>query len=74
MGKCRFIKWLNSADILVSHFAYVYDFNFSDSLKFIEENQYVDKLYKRFDFNDKETMKRYNSIYEAAKEFMKNQK
>ncbi len=63
-----------SADILVSHFAYVYDFNFSDSLKFIEENQYVDKLYKRFDFNDKETMKRYNSIYEAAKEFMKNQK
>ena len=45
-----------SADILVSHFAYVYDFNFSQTLKIIKERNYVDQLYKRFKFNDIQTI------------------
>lgn len=61
-----------SADFLVSHFAYVYDFNFNQSLKIIKENNYIDKLYKRHTFNDEETMKRYNNIYETAKKYLKN--
>lgn len=61
-----------SADFLVSHFAYVYDFNFNQSLKIIKENNYIDKLYKRHTFNDEETMKRYNNIYEIAKKYLKN--
>lgn len=60
----------SSVDILVSHFAYVFDFNFSPSLNIIKENKYLDKLYKRFIFNDKETMKRYNMIYETAKQYI----
>lgn len=61
-----------SADFLVSHFAYVYDFNFNQSLKIIKENNYIDKLYKRHIFNDEETMKRYNNIYETAKKYLEN--
>ena len=59
-----------SADILVSHFAYVYDFNFTESLKIIKENGYLEKLYKRFTFKDKKTMERYNEIYEIAKKYL----
>lgn len=59
-----------SADILVSHFAYVYDFNFRKSLSIIKENKYIDKLYKRFIFNDEETMRRYNEIYRVAKNYL----
>ena len=59
-----------SADILVSHFAYVYDFNFSQTLKIIKERNYVDQLYKRFKFNDIQTMNRYNEIYKLAKEYL----
>lgn len=60
-----------SADILVSHFAYVYDFNFEETLQIIKENNYIEKLYKRFVFNDDETMKRYNKIYELTKNYLK---
>lgn len=59
-----------SADILVSHFAYVYDFNFKETLQVIKQNNYIDKLYKRFIFNNKETMERYNKIYETAKQYL----
>lgn len=63
-------KRVTSADYLVSHFAYVYDFNFNQSLQIIKENDYLDKLYKRHTFNDKETMERYNKIYELAKKYI----
>lgn len=59
-----------SADILVSHFAYVYDFNFKESLKIIKENNYLEKLYKRFTFKDEKTIKRYNEIYRVAKKYL----
>lgn len=59
-----------SADILVSHFAYVYDFSFKEALEVIKQNNYLDKLYNRFIFNDEETMKRYNEIYKTAKQYI----
>lgn len=59
-----------SADILVSHFAYIYDLNFKQSLEIIKQNKYIDNLYKRFVFNDKETMKKYNEIYNLAKKYI----
>lgn len=59
-----------SADILVSHFAYVYDFNFAETLNIIKENNYLDKLYKRFVFNNAETMEKYNDIYRVAKKYL----
>lgn len=62
----------SSADILVSHFAYVYDFNFKYSLKMLRQSDNVNKLYKRFLFNDKKTMERYNNIYNIAIKYLKN--
>lgn len=59
-----------SADILVSHFNYVYDLNFSETRKIIRDNKYIDKLYQRFKFNDAETMKRFNEIYRLSKEYI----
>lgn len=62
----------SSADILVSHFAYVYDFNFKYSLKMLRQSDNVNKLYKRFLFNDKKTMERYNNIYNIAIKYLEN--
>ena len=63
-----------SADILVSHFCYVYDLNFPETRKIIKENKYIDKLYKRFIFNDIETAKRFEIIYKLAKEYIEENK
>lgn len=60
----------SSADILVSHFAYVYDLNFRETIQIVKENNYLEKLYQRFTFNDPETMERYNKVYERAKQYM----
>lgn len=60
----------SSADILVSHFAYVYDLNFRETIQIVKEKNYLEKLYKRFIFNDPETMEKYNKVYERAKEYM----
>lgn len=59
-----------SADILVCHFCYIYDLNFAITKKIIKENNYIDKLYKRFIFNDAETMKRFDTIYKISKEYI----
>lgn len=59
-----------SADILVSHFNYVYDLNFPETRKIIRDNKYIDKLYQRFKFNDAETMKRFNEIHRLSKEYI----
>lgn len=61
-----------SADILVSHFCYVYDLNFHETREIIKENEYIDKLYQRFIFNDTETTKRFETIYKLAKEYIYN--
>lgn len=61
-----------SADILISHFAYIFDFYFSQSLKIIKENNYLEDLYKRHTFNDEETMERYNQIYEITSKYLQD--
>lgn len=66
--KINYNERKTSADILVSHFAYLYDFNFEISLKIIKENNYLEDIYKRFQFRDIETKNRFDKIYELAKE------
>lgn len=63
----------SGADILVSHFNYVYDLNFKETKQVIKENKYIDKLYERFRFNDEETMKRFNEVYRLSKQHIENQ-
>lgn len=59
-------------DILVSHFCYVFDFNYQYGLKMIKEKRYYEKIYQRFKFEDKETEDRINHIYQIVKEYLEN--
>lgn len=61
---------VGGTDDLLCHFAYVFDFNFKDSLKIIKDKKYIDLLYNRFKFKDEETMRKYNEIYKTVKEYM----
>lgn len=61
-----------AADTLVSHFAYVFDFNYKYSLQIIYINNYIEKIYKRHKFNDAKTMERYNEIFNIAMEYVKS--
>ena len=58
----------SSADILAGHFAYVFDFNFPESLELVKEKNYFEKIYKRFEFNNKDTMEKYKQIYKKVVE------
>ena len=60
----------NEADILVAHFAYIFDFYYEYGLKVVKENEYMDKLYKRYVFKDEETMERYTKIYEDVSSYI----
>lgn len=68
--KIDYTKRETSADLLVCHFAYAYDLNFKETYKIIKENKYYDEIYIRFIFNNKETMERYNKIYEKVKQYI----
>lgn len=63
-------KRKTAVDALVSHFAYVYDFEDKHSLQIVKEKGYFDKIYQRFKFEDKETQERMNQIYEMVREYM----
>lgn len=52
-------------------YAYIYDFNFNFSYEYVNNKQYLDKIYKRHTFTDNDTMKRYNLIYDTAKKYIK---
>lgn len=60
------------ADILVAHFAYVYDFNFDYGLKILQKNGYVKKLYNRYNFSNQETMERYSNVYNCTLKYLEN--
>ena len=71
-GKTVDYKKIQSAvDKIVAHFAYVYDFNFKFSLKYIYDNQYLKKYYQRHTFSDEETIRKYDLVYSRATEFVK---
>ena len=59
-------------DILVTHFAYIYDFNYKYGLQVIKNNDYYTKIYKRFYFEEQETEKRVNNIYNIVKNYLEN--
>lgn len=59
------------ADTLICHFAYAFDFNFDYGLKYVLDNKYYEKLYKRFNFKDEETKKRFKEIYNITNNYIK---
>ena len=70
-GRIDYHKKKTSADSLVGHFAYIFDFNFTDSIQYIKEKNYMEKIYNRFEFHNQETMKQYQNIYDKVVNYMK---
>ena len=64
-------KIQTNVDRVIAHFAYIYDFNFNFSYEYVNNKQYLDKIYKRHTFTYIDTMKRYNLIYDTAKKYIK---
>ena len=60
-----------SADLLVGHFTYAFDFNFDYGLKIIYDNNYYEKLYNRFNFKDEITKERFKNIYEKVNDYIR---
>lgn len=61
-----------AADTLVSHFAFVYDFNYKYGLQFIKKKEYFKKIHQRFEFEDKKTNERYQNIYYLVEKELEN--
>lgn len=59
-----------AADVLVAHFAYVFDYNFSYGLKLLENKKYLDSLYNKFKFEDVKTQERFDEVYKIAKNYV----
>ena len=65
-----YLKVKTPVDLLLCHFKYVNDFNFKESKEIVKENKYIEKLYSRFKFNDKETQKQFDNVFKLAMEVL----
>lgn len=68
--KIDYSKIKTAADSIIAHFAYVFDFYFENSLGYVYENNYLEKLYKRVTFKDPKTLERYQNAYKIAKQYV----
>lgn len=65
-----YAKRKTGVDVLVSHFAYVFDFNDKYALQMVKEKQYFKKIYQRFAFKNQETQEKINQIYHIVEEYL----
>lgn len=72
-GRIDYHKKKTSADHLVGHFAFIFDFNFPESIQFIKQQNYMEKIYNRFKFHNPKTMKQYQNIYDKVVKYMKTE-
>ena len=67
-------KVKTGVDLLAIHFTYIFNLYFKQSIKIIYDNNYLDKLYNRFSFNDKQTKERMEEIYNMTKKYIEEKK
>lgn len=70
-GAIDYQKRKTSPDMVVSHLAYVFDFNYSQSLQIVKEKEYFKKIYQRFQFEDHQTQEKFDQIYQKLEEHLK---
>lgn len=70
-GRIDYGKKKSSVDTLVGHFAYIFDFNFPDSIQYIKEQNYMEKIYNRFEFHNPKTVEQYKKIYDKVVKYMR---
>lgn len=57
-------------DYWVSYIAWIYDYNFNVGIKYLKDNEYVEKLIDRINYKDKETQERMKEIKKCAKKYL----
>lgn len=57
-------------DLLVCHFAYIFDLNFKYGLQKIKKEKYLEKIYNRFEFKDNKTKERMKNIYNMTSTYI----
>jgi hypothetical protein len=58
-------------DIWVSHLAYIFDFNFISGLKYIYENNYIDKIVNKLEVKNSDTKIQIENIRKHADNYLK---
>ncbi len=67
-------KNINSGlDLAIAHFAYVYDFNYKFTLQKIKDDQFLTKLYNRFEIENHDTKEDFDNVYNFAKQYLNNE-
>ena len=72
----RVINYKNrksSADIWVSHCAYIFDFNYNFCLQKVKNEKYLERLLEKMNFTNEDTIKKANEIVRVANEYMDKQ-
>lgn len=57
-------------DIWISHVAYVFDFNYKDSYITMKENDYINKLLKKANFKNENTLKKAKEMIDMANNYI----
>lgn len=60
----------SGAEKMISHFAYVFDFNYDFTLKIIKENDYIDKLVHKYKFNNEDTQRKIQKCAKIANDYI----
>ena len=63
----------DSADHLLMILSFIYDINFKETFEIIENEQYINKMLKRFDFKDKETKEKMKEIEKEIEQYIWHQ-
>lgn len=59
------------ADIIVGMISFIFDFNFEESYKIIEDKKYIERMLKQFDFEKEETLNQIKEIKRYANKYIK---
>ena len=57
-------------DKMVGMISFIYDFNFKQSYKYIQEKNFIEKMLNRFNFENEETKRRFNEIQKLADKYI----
>jgi hypothetical protein len=61
-----------TADIWISYIAFIYGLYFTESLNYLKQNDYVNKLINRFDYKLKDTKEKIEQIRNKGNNYISN--
>lgn len=65
-------KTVTHMDEWVSYLAFIFDYNFMESIKYVKEKDYINKIVNRVKYEDKDTNLKMQNIRRFANEYIEN--